>query len=965
MKGIARTLFYCLGMVLMVKTSFAAPVGRITYLEGRVDVLKSDQNIAMPASVGGPVEVGDIYRAKSAGKAEIAFVNKNILRIGARTRIEIQEYMIKGENSSCIMKLQRGSVQAISDKGKGLRGLIRKVSAFAEGNRYEVHTPNAVAGIRGSNMLVFHRSALTGVLFLEGSGYAYNPQVPDKVVPISGGTVTFIGGANQPPTPPRKTSESDLAVLVKSLEPGEKTEDGGGTAEEAKRSEQPPEKKTETADEADSGTARGRKSAENTPKEGSGTVGQPETPLITPGTGLRETTGLFSERPRPVDTSNPLRPDMNPRPLPPSETCPGEYTQADSTPPRLSIAVSSISPVPGTNAADVAFVLSSNEPVGYRHHLRIGGVWGAWLPTGATCVQPHLTSGNYELGVEAKDPAGNMTIGSFSLPLECSAFTGKIAGDLLSAPSCVTGASAHILNTDIAAWTTQISASGPPLPPSPWSLIGGGSMDNKNEYWIGSIAGTEILSGNSQMRFMSPEAMGAGTGTITGSYDVSGNWTATDRGTGTPRPLTFVNALVSESGGMKGLMGGTGSLWTATELNPVGVAALGAYALPNGNPHIWRQEVFSRNFLSGTDTTYDGGAYKGFVGGSDINGAIDGMWAALYIDPAGHAGFLRGRMTGSGYESIGMFDIAGRVHSLMMDPGIGITAQGLLSSVIQSNYGNGSGVGHFDAGGSIACNSVDVIGLGIDGQGWGVWSSIASGTYNGLTSSNWYTEASMTGADNEYHAGVYTTGDLWSGEKFRGSVAGFGAGLNDGTTWVSIGDVQGAFDARTNGWISYDLGAWIETNRFLQMAQMAEGRATLAALGMPSVEVGRTRLAGSDASGIVDMQSGIYGMNNVIFFARENLGKPGIWASGDISGSYSGNPNGTVVNLDNGAGVTADFIFKAWDTSGSKWIAAVENGNALPGIGSYSGSFGFHGAASGQINQASREFAGTGAGVVK
>ncbi|MFH1148224.1 MAG: hypothetical protein V1736_11025, partial [Pseudomonadota bacterium] len=91
MKGIARTLFYCLGMVLMVKTSFAAPVGRITYLEGRVDVLKSDQNIARPASVGGAVEVGDIYRAKSAGKAEITFVNKNILRIGARTRIEIQE----------------------------------------------------------------------------------------------------------------------------------------------------------------------------------------------------------------------------------------------------------------------------------------------------------------------------------------------------------------------------------------------------------------------------------------------------------------------------------------------------------------------------------------------------------------------------------------------------------------------------------------------------------------------------------------------------------------------------------------------------------------------------------------------------------------------------------------------------------------------------------------------------------
>ncbi|MCX5803606.1 MAG: FecR domain-containing protein, partial [Proteobacteria bacterium] len=97
-----------------VSLSFAAPIGKITQVQGRVDVLKTGKNMVAPVSLGAPVDIGDIYRAKTNSKAEITFINKNILRIAPATKIEIKEYMAEGNRSSAVMRLHRGRVQAIS-----------------------------------------------------------------------------------------------------------------------------------------------------------------------------------------------------------------------------------------------------------------------------------------------------------------------------------------------------------------------------------------------------------------------------------------------------------------------------------------------------------------------------------------------------------------------------------------------------------------------------------------------------------------------------------------------------------------------------------------------------------------------------------------------------------------------------------------------------------------------------------
>ena len=82
-----KALVLCaIAVLVWTACAFAAPVGKITHLEGRVDVLKAGRNTASPVTLGAPVDVGDIYRAKSGSKAEITFNNRNLLRIAANTR---------------------------------------------------------------------------------------------------------------------------------------------------------------------------------------------------------------------------------------------------------------------------------------------------------------------------------------------------------------------------------------------------------------------------------------------------------------------------------------------------------------------------------------------------------------------------------------------------------------------------------------------------------------------------------------------------------------------------------------------------------------------------------------------------------------------------------------------------------------------------------------------------------------
>lgn len=216
-------LLFCFIFLIPI-ISWAASPNRITFAEGRVDVLKTGSNAAIQVKQGDSVDVGDIYRAKSNGRAEITFANNNLLKIAPNTRIEIQEAMFQGDKNISVVKLHRGRVQAISSEE-----FVKKVSSLAEQNKFEVHTPNAVAGIRGSNMVVGFLRGVTSTLFLKGFGYQYNPNDPQKrTITLTQGQISFVITITSPPTPARNASEAEIMIQVQAVTPRGQSE-GTGT----------------------------------------------------------------------------------------------------------------------------------------------------------------------------------------------------------------------------------------------------------------------------------------------------------------------------------------------------------------------------------------------------------------------------------------------------------------------------------------------------------------------------------------------------------------------------------------------------------------------------------------------------------------------------------------------------------------------------------------------------------------
>jgi hypothetical protein len=105
--------------------------------------------------------------------------------------------------------------------------------------------------------------------------------------------------------------------------------------------------------------------------------------------------------------------------------------------------------------------------------------------------------------------------------------------------------------------------------------------------------------------------------------------------------------------------------------------------------------------------------------------------------------------------------------------------------------------------------------------------------------------------------------------------------------------------------------AWVKAGEYVAMAATESGRATLSSLNMPAVEIGRTTLTGTGSNVAVTM-------NDVIFFAPSTGAAPELWATGNITGTFTGNPLGENVLLTNG-NLNADFNIKNWDTMNNTW----------------------------------------------
>lgn len=134
--------------ILIPAIAFSQTVAKITRAEGRVDVLRAGASASEPVKVGTGLSIGDIVRTKSDGRAEITFVDNTVMQLGPKSRLGIEEYLFKpNEVRAASLKLHRGRM--------GFK--IPSAPSTAAENRFEIKTRTAVAGVRGTEGIIFNQ----------------------------------------------------------------------------------------------------------------------------------------------------------------------------------------------------------------------------------------------------------------------------------------------------------------------------------------------------------------------------------------------------------------------------------------------------------------------------------------------------------------------------------------------------------------------------------------------------------------------------------------------------------------------------------------------------------------------------------------------------------------------------------------------------------------------------------------
>lgn len=166
-KTFLKTIGIIMFLLLVPTLGFSEEAGRVSKASGRVDILRNGADKTVPVKENDPISVGDIIRTKSDGRAEITFVDNSVMKIGPRSRLGIEEYLYKPdkETRNVSLKLYRG-----------IAGFhVKKALYQGEGNKFEMKTRTAVAGVRGTEGILY-TSAREAVYIKEGLVKYSNPR---------------------------------------------------------------------------------------------------------------------------------------------------------------------------------------------------------------------------------------------------------------------------------------------------------------------------------------------------------------------------------------------------------------------------------------------------------------------------------------------------------------------------------------------------------------------------------------------------------------------------------------------------------------------------------------------------------------------------------------------------------------------------------------------------------------------
>lgn len=143
MSKLRNTLVGLLCLITLACAAHAQVVGQVEKVEGAPEVMRVGTSQWVAIRPADSVSVGDQLRTREGAKMEIRLKDDSVLTLAEKTVMAIDDQTLQpsGQNTS-IFSLLLGKVRAVV------------ANRYKEpGSRFEVHTPTAVAGVRGTEFV--------------------------------------------------------------------------------------------------------------------------------------------------------------------------------------------------------------------------------------------------------------------------------------------------------------------------------------------------------------------------------------------------------------------------------------------------------------------------------------------------------------------------------------------------------------------------------------------------------------------------------------------------------------------------------------------------------------------------------------------------------------------------------------------------------------------------------------------
>jgi hypothetical protein len=180
---------------------FSAVVGEFAVVTGDVTVTRAGK--ATKPKVKDSVQTIDLISTGRNSNARIALTDESNMAIGPNTRLEVKRFVAQGGRTTGLFYVPTGLVQT------------KIAKALGPGSRFEIQTPTAIAGVRGTAWLTLvepaaQGSATSSFYTLEQSIAVSNPALTAPGVAVPAGNFSVVAAGVAPTT----AAAFDAAVVA-------------------------------------------------------------------------------------------------------------------------------------------------------------------------------------------------------------------------------------------------------------------------------------------------------------------------------------------------------------------------------------------------------------------------------------------------------------------------------------------------------------------------------------------------------------------------------------------------------------------------------------------------------------------------------------------------------------------------------------------------------------------------------